>query len=106
MDDSELLALYAADRSEFAFAELVRRQVDFVYSSALRQLGGNHHLAQDVTQMVFVDLAKKAAALSRHPALTAWLHRRTRYAVLNSRRDERTNLCSVSSSAAVRSQPP
>ncbi len=88
MDDAELLARYAADRSEVAFAELVRRQVDFVYSAALRQLGGNHHLAQDVTQMVFVDLAKKASALARHPALTAWLHRCTRYAVFNLRRKE------------------
>jgi RNA polymerase sigma factor (sigma-70 family) len=88
MDDAELLALYAADRSEAAFAELVRRQVDFVYSAALRQLGGNHHLAPDVTQMVFLDLAKKAAALSRHPALSAWLHRCTRYAVFNARRKE------------------
>lgn len=88
MDDSELLAHYAADRSEAAFAELVRRQVDFVYSSALRQLGGNHHLAQDVTQMVFVDLARKASALSRHPALVAWLHRCIRYAVFNARRKE------------------
>lgn len=88
MDDAEHLAHYAADRSEVAFAELVRRHVDFVYSSALRQLGGNHHLAQDVTQMAFVDLAKKASALSRHPALFAWLHRCTRYAVFNMRRKE------------------
>jgi len=88
MDDAKHLMQYAADRSEVAFAELVRRHVDFVYSTALRQLAGNHHLAQDVTQMVFVDLAKKAAALSRHPALLAWLHRSTRYAVFNTRRKE------------------
>lgn len=88
MDDSDLLAHYVADQSEVAFAELVRRHVDFVYSAALRQLGGNHHLAQDVTQMVFVDLAKKASALSHHPALFAWLHRCTRYAVFNTRRKE------------------
>ena len=88
MDDAELLSQYAADRSDVAFTELVRRHVDFVYSAALRQLGGNHHLAQDVTQMVFVDLAKKASALSRHPALFAWLHRCTRYAVFNTRRKE------------------
>lgn len=88
MDDAKLLAQYAADRSEIAFAELVRRHVDFVYSAALRQLGGNHHLAQDVTQMVFVDLARKAATLSRHPALMAWLYRCTRYSVFNTRRLE------------------
>ncbi len=88
MDDSALLTQYAADRSEAAFAELVRRHVDLVYSAALRQLGGNHPLAQDVTQMVFVDLARKASALARHPALSAWLHRCTRYAVFNARRKE------------------
>jgi RNA polymerase sigma factor (sigma-70 family) len=88
MDDAEYLAQYAADRSQVAFAEVVRRHVDFVYSAALRQLAGNHHLAQEVTQMVFVDLARKASALSRHPALAAWLHRCTRYAVFNTRRKE------------------
>ena len=83
MDDAALLSKYATDRSEVAFAELVQRHVDFVYSAALRQLSGNHHLAQDVTQVVFADLAKKASALSRHPALCAWLHRCARYAVFN-----------------------
>lgn len=92
MDDADLLARFAADRSEAAFAELVRRHVDFVYSSALRQLSGNHHHAQDVTQMVFIDLARKAAALARHPSLAAWLHRCTRYTVFNTRRKEARRL--------------
>lgn len=92
MDDAELLTLYATSRSETAFAELVRRQVDLVYSSALRQLGGNHHLAQEVTQMVFVDLARKATSLARHPSLVAWLYRCTRYAVFNTRRREARRL--------------
>jgi len=40
-DDAELLRRYATDRSEAAFAELVRRHVDLVYSTALRQMGGD-----------------------------------------------------------------
>jgi RNA polymerase sigma factor (sigma-70 family) len=74
-DDAELLRRYAGDRSEAAFGELVRRHVDLVYSSALRQCRGDHHRAQEVTQMVFADLARKASSLVRHPVLPAWLHR-------------------------------
>jgi len=73
--DADLLCKYAGDRSETAFAELVRRHVDFVYSAALRQVGNDHHRAQDVTQMVFINLARKASALVRHPVLPAWLYR-------------------------------
>ena len=58
MNDFELLRCYAKDRSESAFAELVKRYIDFVYSAALRQVGGDAHLAQDVAQSVFVDLAR------------------------------------------------
>src|ERR1700678_920483 len=81
-DDAELLRRYADDRSEAAFAELVRRHVDLVYSSALRQCRGDHHRAQEVTQMVFADLARKAASLVRHPVLPAWLHRSCHLAAL------------------------
>jgi hypothetical protein len=42
-DDSELLRRYAHERSEAAFAELVARHVDLVYSAALRQTRGDHH---------------------------------------------------------------
>jgi RNA polymerase sigma factor (sigma-70 family) len=87
-DDAELLRSYAADRSEPAFAELVGRHVDLVYSAALRQMGGDHHRAQEVTQMVFIDLARKAAALHRHPVLAAWLHRSTYYGAAALRRRE------------------
>ena len=81
-DDAELLRRYAEDRSEASFAELVRRHVDLVYSAALRQCRGDHHRAQEVTQMVFADLARKASSISRHPVLPAWLHRSSRLAAL------------------------
>ncbi|HUR59203.1 MAG TPA: sigma-70 family RNA polymerase sigma factor [Opitutaceae bacterium] len=80
-DDAALLSRYAADGAQDAFAELVRRHVDFVYGIAVRQLQGNSALAEDVTQMVFIDLARKAAQLARHSALIGWLHTATRFAV-------------------------
>ncbi len=79
-DDSTLLRRYATDRSETDFAELVRRHVDFVYSAALRQVNGDAHLAQDVTQLVFTDLARKAGSIAGHPVLAGWLFTSTRFA--------------------------
>jgi len=84
--DADLLRRYAAEASEPAFGELVRRHVDLVYSAALRQTAGNHHWAQEVTQMVFTTLARKAGSLLRHPALPAWLYRTTAFTVAMSRR--------------------
>ena len=89
MDDTDLLRQYIGTGSEPAFAELVRRHVDIVFLAALRQVGGDHHRAKDVTQMVFTDLARKAGALSRHPLLIAWLYRSTRYAASIVQREER-----------------
>lgn len=80
IEDPELLRRYAEDRAESAFAEIVRRHVDLVYSAALRQVNGDAHLAQDVTQLVFADLARKAHALARHRVLAGWLFTSTRYA--------------------------
>jgi RNA polymerase sigma factor (sigma-70 family) len=72
--DSQLLRAYAEERSEAAFAELVRRHMDFVYSAGLRMVC-DAHLAEDVTQGVFVALAKQAGQLTGHPVLSGWLHR-------------------------------
>ena len=79
MEDMELLRDYALNRSESAFATLVDRHVSLVYSAALRQLR-NEHLAEDVTQAVFVILARKAGSLSHHTILSGWLLKTTRYA--------------------------
>ncbi len=78
--DSELLGRYARTRSEDAFAELVRRHVNLVYSAALRQVNGDAHLAQDVAQTVFTDLARKADALARRDSLTGWLYASAHFA--------------------------
>lgn len=79
-DDSTLLQRYARDRSESDFAELVRRHLNLVYSAALRQVNGDTHLAQDVTQLVFTDLARKADQLANHRVLAGWLFTSTRFA--------------------------
>ena len=86
--DSELLARFARSRSEDAFAELVRRHVNLVYSAALRQVGGDGHLAQDVAQTVFSDLARKAPALVRRATLTGWLYTSARFAAAKIARAE------------------
>ncbi|HWA24931.1 MAG TPA: TonB family protein [Lacunisphaera sp.] len=82
-DDATLLQAYAHQRSEADFAELVRRHVDLVYGVALRELNGDVHLAQDATQLVFVDLARKADRLAGHRLLAGWLFNSARYAAAN-----------------------
>ena len=78
--DRELLRLYAQTHSEEAFAELVRRHVNLVYSAVLRRLNGDAHLAQDAAQAVFTDLARKASSLSRRATLTGWLYTSAHFA--------------------------
>jgi RNA polymerase sigma factor (sigma-70 family) len=87
-EDQELLGQYAAECSEAAFAELVRRHVDLVYSAALRRAGGDIHRAQDVTQQVFTELARNAKRLVKHPALAGWLYTTTRLMSLRVNRTE------------------
>jgi RNA polymerase sigma factor (sigma-70 family) len=87
MGDWELLQAYAKQRSETAFAELVRRHLNWVYSSALRQVT-DRHLAEDVTQAVFVLLARKAGSLRRGTILTGWLFRTTRFVAARAVRSE------------------
>src|SRR4030095_643386 len=89
MEDSDLLRHYAERRSEDAFAELVRRHLNLVYSAALRQVDGDWYRAQDATQCVFADLARKAASLSRHPSISGWLYTSIHYTVTKSLRGER-----------------
>jgi RNA polymerase sigma factor (sigma-70 family) len=77
LSDPQLLRAYAERRSEAAFAELVRRHIDLVHSAAVRMVN-DPHLAKDVTQGVFVALAKDAGKLTDHPVLSGWLHRTAR----------------------------
>src|SRR3954469_7265556 len=80
LEDSELLRRYAEEGDQDAFAELVERRVGLVYSVALRQTHGDSHRAEDATQAVFIDLARKARELAPRPVLAGWLHRSAQFA--------------------------
>ncbi len=107
-EDTELLRRFAEDGSQEAFGELVRRKIDLVYAAALRQTGGDAHLAQDVTQGVFLALACRAAALQRHAVLTGWLYQTTRFVAAKAvrtqarwqRREQEANTMSILSDGA------
>src|SRR5688572_21765701 len=87
MEDSELLRDYAERRSEQAFTELVQRHIDFVYSTALR-LVNERQLAEDVAQMVFIRLARKAGSLREGTILTGWFYRTTQFIAQTAQRAE------------------
>src|SRR4051794_1050819 len=87
-DDRELLRRYTEDASEAAFKELVQRQINLVFATALR-VTGDAHAAEEVAQIVFTAMARKARTLVQHPALCGWLHRSARYAAINVQQQKR-----------------
>jgi RNA polymerase sigma factor (sigma-70 family) len=91
--DMELVKEFARQNSEAAFTELVRRHIALVYSVAQRYTG-NAADAKDVTQAVFIILARKAAGLRERTLLPGWLYETTRFTAArllrtNSRRQQR-----------------
>ena len=88
VEDKELIRQYAAERSESAFAELVRRHLGMVYGAALRQVNGDAHLAQDLAQTVFARLAAKAATLQGATSIAGWLYTNTQFAAARAVRSE------------------
>jgi RNA polymerase sigma factor (sigma-70 family) len=91
-DDRNLLREYIERRSEEAFAALVRRHLNLVYSVALRQVR-SRPLAEDVAQSVFTDLARQAHRLAPDTILAAWLYQVTRRTAIDVvRRESRRQL--------------
>jgi RNA polymerase sigma factor (sigma-70 family) len=88
VSDIELLRDYARDAAEDAFAELVCRHINLVYSAAIRHVGIAAQ-AEEITQAVFVILARKAATLRPDMVLDAWLYQTTRLISLSFLRGER-----------------
>jgi RNA polymerase sigma factor (sigma-70 family) len=80
--DMELLREYAQQNSESAFATLVSRHVNLVYSAALRKTG-NPHAAEEITQAVFIILAQKAGRISKKTILPGWLYQTARLTAAN-----------------------
>lgn len=87
-DDATLLRQYA-EGDEAAFSAFVAGHIDFVYASALRRVGGDRHLAEDIVQQVFFASARHAHRLASHPALSGWLFTTTRNVAAQMIRGER-----------------
>src|SRR5690348_8485575 len=89
VDDSDqtLIRAYVRHRCEHSFADLVHRHLSMVHSTALRILR-DAALAEEVTQGVFLALARNSVQLQRRPSLTGWLHETARNLSINTVRSE------------------
>jgi RNA polymerase sigma factor (sigma-70 family) len=81
-NDHDLLRQFTHEQSQDAFTALVNRYLNVVYSAALRQVR-SPQLAEEVSQSVFIDLARHAAKLKPNTVLTAWLYQVTRNAAID-----------------------
>jgi RNA polymerase sigma factor (sigma-70 family) len=87
MNGTDLLGEFRRTRSDAAFGELVRRYTNLVFSVARRRIA-NLALAQEVTQVVFIRLARAAPNIRSDAELVAWLHRTTVHASIDLWRTE------------------
>src|SRR5690349_8392129 len=90
-DDITLLREFARNRSEQAFEALVARFVNLVFSAALRQVR-EPSLAEEITQVVFIILARKAESLGDKTILSGWLYRTARYVAADALKAEQRRL--------------
>lgn len=86
--DGQLLTDFVEHAADGAFTELVRRHVHLVYATALRRTHGDNGLAADVTQHVFIGLARNASRLRREGSVAGWLHHHTLYEASKALRSE------------------
>jgi RNA polymerase sigma factor (sigma-70 family) len=87
-DDMDLVREYARNGSEPSFATLVSRHVDLVYSVAVRRVR-DPHLAEEVTQAVFIVLARKAGSMNSKTIVPAWLCRTAQFAAADALKIQR-----------------
>jgi RNA polymerase sigma factor (sigma-70 family) len=103
-ESQRLFAEYRTSGSEPVFRELVARYTDLVYSAALRLVEGDTHRAEDVAQIVFADLARKAHRLSLEGALAGWLYRHTCFVAAKAMRGERRRQAREKEAAQMNAQ--
>ncbi len=87
LDDNHLLEKFRRDKDHQAFECLVEKYAPIVHGSALRRIG-SHHLAQDITQKVFIHLTQKARSIKAGTPLIGWLHQVTRTTTIDLIRSE------------------
>src|SRR4051812_8139950 len=102
--DQQLLLDYAAGSSEHAFADLVARHRDWVYSTCLRRLG-DPGAAEDATQAVFIALARKARTVAGKQAIEGWLYTAARFTTLNIRKLQQRRAAREAESAKMIDPP-
>jgi RNA polymerase sigma factor (sigma-70 family) len=94
------LRKFITDRDQAAFAALVKRYINIVYAAARRQVN-DAHLAEDVTQAVFIVLAQKASVVPTNRPLSAWLLKTTSYCAANALKTRRRRLLYEGRAAAM-----
>src|SRR5262245_11586509 len=104
LSDQELIRQFLDQKDDQAFAELVRRHVDWVCSMATRLCGGDRAMGEDVTQSAFALLARKASSLRRESQLSNWLFAVTRFCVKNAVRNEISRRKREKEAAAMRDE--
>jgi hypothetical protein len=104
-ETQQLLADYVENHSEAAFRQIVERYVNLVYSTALRSVTGDRHLAEDITQIVFIHLARKAHKLGPRSMIGGWLHRDTCFVASKVMRQERRRQNREREAALMSSMP-
>jgi uncharacterized protein (TIGR03435 family) len=88
--DLDLLRRFARENAQDAFAEIVRRHLNLVYSAALRQVR-SPQLAEDIAQSVFADLARRGTGIlpvNETNSLAPWLYAVARRTAIDAIRKE------------------
>jgi RNA polymerase sigma factor (sigma-70 family) len=101
-ESAQCLGEYVRSGSQDSFARIVHAHVDLVYAAALRQVR-DPHMAEDVTQAVFIVLARKAPSLSAGTILAGWLIRTARFCAKDALKQRRRQLLREREAAAMKS---